>query len=52
MERPLLLDRKHITVSVKQPVIKWMNALVSLNQANEFVLTDHTHANRLFDGRI
>src|SRR2546428_4500875 len=36
MERPFLLDSKHITVSIKEPVIKWMNALVSLNQANSW----------------
>jgi hypothetical protein len=29
-----------------------MNALVSLDQANQLVLANHAHARRLFDGRI
>src|SRR6267378_4734013 len=43
MESPFLLYRENITISVKKPIVKWMNAPVSLNQANQLVLANHAH---------
>ncbi len=38
MERPFLLNCKHVTIAVQEAIVKWMNALVSLDEANELIL--------------
>ena len=52
MERSLFLDCEDVTVSVKETIVEWVDALVSLDQLSKLILPNYAHTLRSLRGEF